>query len=229
MLCTTQEAIIYLSKAAPILWWDSIQWLHLALLYPLQWKQVFPLTLNLNSKQTGVQRSPTWELVWVVVWWVKPQPQLEVWTLWSATMFRWVAKLESQNSRLYQLIATLYSKPGADLDTFSRVALKSDGVDFMYCIAYTMKIPSQPPKKPQLKLQLSWICWIILVVLWSLSFFRKKEGGRHVLMKYISRRDNMEKKSATFQKNQSLQHFDAAKHHLWNRRDQHGSWNDLQT
>lgn len=62
-------------------------------------------------------------------------------------MFRWVAKLECQNSRLYQLIATLYSKPGADLDTFSRVALKSDGVDFMYCIAYTMKIPSQPPKK----------------------------------------------------------------------------------
>lgn len=45
-------------------------------------------------------------------------------------MFRWVAKLECQNSRLYQLIATLYSKPGADLDTFSRVALKSDGVDF---------------------------------------------------------------------------------------------------
>lgn len=179
MLCTTQEAIIYLSKAAPILWWDSIQWLHLALLYPLQWKQVFPLTLNLNSKQTGVQRSPTWELVWVVVWWVKPQPQLEVWTLWSATMFRWVAKFECQNSRLYQLIATLYSKPGADLDTFSRVALKSDGVDFMYCIAYTMKIPSQPPKKPQLKLQL-------LPLLNMLNYFSgvmksvlfQKKGGR---------------------------------------------------
>lgn len=113
----------------------------------------------------GVQRSPTWEPVWVVVWWVKPQPQLEVWTLLSATMFRWVAKLECQNSRLYQLIATLYSKPGADLDTFSRVALKSDGVDFMYCIAYTMKIPSQPPKKPSSSCSscLSWLCWIILV------------------------------------------------------------------
>lgn len=100
-------------------------------------------------------------------------------------MFRWVAKLECQNSRLYQVIATLYSKPEADLDTFSRVALKSDGVDFMYCIAYMMKIPSQPPNKPQLTLQLlpllnmlNYFSWMFLkkVVLWSLSFLEKRRG-----------------------------------------------------
>lgn len=75
--------------------------------------------------------------------------------------------------------AHCYIVPGADLDTFSRVALKSDGVDFMYCIAYTMKIPSQPPKKPQLKLQL-------LPLLNMLNYFSgvmksvlfQKKGGR---------------------------------------------------
>lgn len=35
------------------------------------------------------------------------------------------------------------------------------------------------------------------------------------------------KNSYITEKKQRLQHFDAATHHLWDRKDQHGSWQNL--